>query len=123
MSEDFLPLNPFEEVDIYRINLPHWRQQGVTYFVTWRLADSLPQSKLNDLQAEREAWFRAHRIRTKQELETLPTEQRHEYHRVFTTRLHQWLDAGMGNCELPPELPSCSITRQMNRKLDTFQRW
>ena len=23
-------------------NLPHWRQDGATYFVTWRTADSIP---------------------------------------------------------------------------------
>ena len=28
---------------LYRRRLPHWRNDGVTYFVTWRLADSQPE--------------------------------------------------------------------------------
>lgn len=28
----------------YELDLPHWRQDGATYFVTFRLGDSLPQS-------------------------------------------------------------------------------
>ena len=87
-------------MDIYRLNLPHWRQEGVTYFVTWRLADSLPQSKLQELQIERTARLRAHRIDSSAQVETLPEEQRHAYHRLFTDRVHQWLDAGIGGCEL-----------------------
>jgi len=39
--------NPDEPVASLGGNLPHWRQQGVTYFVTFRLADSLPQAKLD----------------------------------------------------------------------------
>jgi len=38
--------------------LPHWRQESVTYFVTFRLADALPQSKLRELAALREQWLR-----------------------------------------------------------------
>src|SRR5438132_5294859 len=41
-------------------NLPHWRQRGATYFVTFRLADSLPQGKLQQWVRERDAWFDAH---------------------------------------------------------------
>ncbi len=28
-------------------NLPHWRQGGVVYFVTFRTADSIPADRLN----------------------------------------------------------------------------
>lgn len=34
--------------------LPHWERDRGTYFVTFRLADSLPQSALDKLRAERE---------------------------------------------------------------------
>jgi REP-associated tyrosine transposase len=31
------------EFRVYRRRLPHWRSQGVTYFVTWRLAPQQPR--------------------------------------------------------------------------------
>jgi len=40
--------------------LPHWRQEGTTYFVTFRLADSLPQQKLQPWRAERDLWMQSH---------------------------------------------------------------
>ena len=45
-------------VRFYRRHLPHWRQEGATYFVTFRLADALPQNKLRELAALREQWLR-----------------------------------------------------------------
>ena len=44
-QRDDLPLK------IYQQHLPHWRQDGATYFVTFRLHDSLPQAKLRELEA------------------------------------------------------------------------
>ena len=41
---------------VYCRHLPHWRQDGATYFVTFRLADSLPQSKLRELEAIKREW-------------------------------------------------------------------
>jgi hypothetical protein len=38
--------NPDATIVIRHGKLPHWRQEGVIYFVTFRLADSLPQAKL-----------------------------------------------------------------------------
>ena len=45
-------------VRFYRRHLPHWRQEGITYFVTFRLADALPQAKLRELAAMRKEWLR-----------------------------------------------------------------
>ena len=100
MTGQFQPLNLLSELDIYSLQLPHWRQEGVTYFVTWRLADSLPQNKLQQLQAERDAWLGTHGIESSKKVESLPDDQRQEYHRLFTARVHQWLDSGLGGCEL-----------------------
>src|SRR5260221_8212337 len=36
------------------------QQEGVTYFVTFRLSDALPQSVLREWQREREEWLRRH---------------------------------------------------------------
>ncbi|HVC92622.1 MAG TPA: hypothetical protein VND64_02980, partial [Pirellulales bacterium] len=45
-------------LDIYQQALPHWRQDGATYFITFRLHDSLPQAKLNELRAFKTDWER-----------------------------------------------------------------
>lgn len=42
----------------YRRNLPHWRLGGATYFVTFRLADSIPESVARRWEAERIGWLR-----------------------------------------------------------------
>jgi hypothetical protein len=34
--------NEFVEVRKTDGKLPHWQQPGATYFLTWRLADSIP---------------------------------------------------------------------------------
>ena len=56
----FQGLHPDKPITVYQRHLPHWRQDGATYFVTFRLADSLPQSKLDELAALKEAWGRRH---------------------------------------------------------------
>ena len=45
-------MNGFKE--IYRRNLPHWQPQDSIFFITFRLAHSLPQSILHELRAEQE---------------------------------------------------------------------
>jgi len=42
------------------VNLPHWRQDGAMYFVTWRTADSMPRERVNQWNKERDAWLKAH---------------------------------------------------------------
>lgn len=62
--------------------LPHRDARGLIQSVTYRLADSLPQTKLNEL---------------KEELERLPKEKRELESRK---RIEEWMDAGMGCCAL-----------------------
>ena len=79
-------------------SLPHWRQDGATYFVTWRTADSLPEARVKAWLAEREAWLKAH-----PEPWDARTEQ--EYFERFPNRWEQWLDECHGECLLArPEL-------------------
>ncbi len=52
VPDGFRGLDLDREIDIYRRGLPHWRQAGATYFVTFRLADALPQSALCELRIE-----------------------------------------------------------------------
>jgi len=91
----FDPDQPIEE---YYGCLPHWRQEGAIYFVTFRTADSLPAEKARLWKRERDAW-----LRRNPGPHTL--EQREEYFRLFPARLHEWLDQGYGVCCLArPEL-------------------
>ena len=95
--------NPFEDIRITRNNLPHWQQPGATYFITFRMADSLPASMLQDLEDERLHWQQNHPPPLSPELEA-------EYHRLFSARVDQWLDEGHGSCVLrQPELRSTVV--------------
>jgi Rad3-related DNA helicase/REP element-mobilizing transposase RayT len=89
----FTPFDPEAPVGIYGRHLPHWRQEGCTYFVTFRLIDSIPQAKLRQWTEEHEQWWAKHP-------EPHSEADRAEYHERFTERFHQWLDAGLGECWL-----------------------
>lgn len=91
--QPYVPFDPQSPVSISSRHLPHWRQDGATYFVTFRLADSLPQSKLAQWQLEHDEWLERHP-------EPRTPEQYAEYHERFVERFHRWLDAGSGACWL-----------------------
>ena len=74
-------------------NLPHWRQEGVTYFVTFRLADSIPQAKL-------ELWLRQHEDWLARHPPPHDPQTRQDYYDRFVQRFQRWLDAGHGSCVL-----------------------
>ncbi len=79
-------------------NLPHWRQDGAMYFVTWRTTDSMPRERVHKWMEERDAWLKAH-----PEPWSLQDEQ--QYYRLFPDRWEAWLDEGHGECLLArPEL-------------------
>ena len=42
------------EEPFFRRNLPHWQPVNATFFITYRLAGTLPRSTLNELQKERQ---------------------------------------------------------------------
>ena len=74
-------------------NLPHWRQEHVTYFVTFRLADSIPAATLELWKRERDDWL------ARNPQPHSPSQKR-EYEQQFVNRFHKWLDAGNGECVL-----------------------
>ena len=74
-------------------DLPHWRQEGVTYFVTFRTADSLPQEKLRQWQLEKERWLHDHP-------EPCDEKSKREFYEKFPERLQCWLDQEYGECVL-----------------------
>ncbi len=92
-SEPLQFFNPLEEITITGTKLPHWEQAGAAYFVTFRLADSLPSALLRSWEHERAQW-RAHHP------EPWDDATRAEYQRLFAARLDGWLDEGHGACLL-----------------------
>jgi REP element-mobilizing transposase RayT len=78
---------------VSRRNLPHWRRDGAIYWVTFRLADSLPQAKLAELRNERTAWLQ-------ENPEPWTPAQFHDQENRFGQRVQRWLDAGYGSCAL-----------------------
>jgi len=109
----FRGLDPHAPVAVYRRHLPHWRQDGAAYFVTFRLADALPREAVEALKAEREVWLAAHpefdacrsgfRSRPtsagRSGSESRPVSDRLwlEYERLSFASLERWLDAGHGS--------------------------
>jgi uncharacterized protein (UPF0261 family)/REP element-mobilizing transposase RayT len=88
--------DPAQPVADLKGNLPHWRQEGVTYFVTFRLADSIPQETLLLWRREQKDWLARH-------VEPHSEAQKLEYFRLFVERFHGWLDAGGGTCRIRDE--------------------
>ena len=74
-------------------NLPHWRQEGVTYYVTFRLADSLPQEKLKQWLKEKENWLLLHS-------KPFTAEDKKEYNNKFPRQMQKWFDNSYGSCIL-----------------------
>ncbi|HEV3022195.1 MAG TPA: transposase [Pirellulales bacterium] len=96
--------DPKGELTIRVGNLPHWYQPGVTYFVTFRTDDSVPQALLRSWHSRRDVWLRRHgfdpkgdgwksNLRENAELDD-------EYHARFTREFMDYLDRGFGACVL-----------------------
>ena len=87
----FRGLHPDLPIRMYHRHLPHWRQDGATYAVTFRLADSIPQEHVRSLKRWREIWERSHQQpRSEADWDQLARE--------ITHRTEAWLDEGYGEC-------------------------
>ena len=91
--------NPWGDIVTSENRLPHWQQEGATYFVTFHLADSIPAHLRARWEEEREAWLRWHPEPWTPEIER-------EYHERFSGAIEEWLDAGHGACVL--RQPECA---------------
>lgn len=85
--------NPYVEIEKTLHRLPHWQQAGATYFITFRLADSVPRQLRDQWESERTIWLRWNPPPHTPEQET-------EYHKRFSQQMERWLDAGHGECVL-----------------------
>ena len=84
-------LDPSDEVRKCGPKLPHWHQGAVMQFVTFRVADSMPATKLRQWKEERDIWQKVHP-------QPWTTDEEKEYHKRFTWKLEGWLDEGSGSC-------------------------
>jgi putative transposase len=91
--------NPYADIRHTGSRLPHWQQEGAVYFLTFRLADSIPSRLRDQWEDEREAWMKVHP-------EPWTNETEREYHQRFSGALERWLDAGHGACVL--RRPDCA---------------
>ncbi len=110
-SEETGYFTPFLPLDITNRHLPHWEQENVTYFITFRLADSLPKPKLVLWKREREQWLKTHE-------QPYPEKEQEEYSELFSKRINQWLDAGTGSCLLA-EKENADIVEAALQHFDT----
>ena len=103
----FNPFNPHAEVQLYRRHLPHWRQAGATYFVTFRLADSIPKKILLQWREQRNLWLKAHGITNglsedekARRYAAIPEKERKRVEHDDARRLHIEIDRCHGSCLL-----------------------
>lgn len=86
-------LNKHEPIYETKGNLPHWTQYGKITFVTFRLADSLPQHVIDFIKTEYES-IKQQLLKegNQKELEFLQTKRHNQ--------LEKYLDKGYGSCIL-----------------------
>lgn len=90
----FLPLGSGLTVRSRR--LPHWEVQGAVYFVTFRLADSLPKKALQELN-----WAHKDILATASQMCRKPSaSERKKLVQMRSRRMERTLDVGAGECFL-----------------------
>ena len=90
--------NPFldseeEVIATERGFLPHWTQNGKLVFVTFRLADSLPQSRIRELSDIKRRFLEKHPLPWADEVKI-------EFRKIIGPLESRLLDLGYGSCIL-----------------------
>jgi REP element-mobilizing transposase RayT len=94
--------------------LPHVESEGATYFLTFRLADSLPSTVLNSIIFERnEILAEAKRQRRK-----LSPYESKRLIKVHSKKIEEYLDSGRGSCWLR----SSSVADMVVQSLKHFNK-
>ncbi|HLW02679.1 MAG TPA: transposase [Ktedonobacterales bacterium] len=98
MDDNKLSDPPHPDLAVLRSRsyLPHWERDDAAYFVTFRLADALPQQVLLHYQAEREALL----VRAQIKGQPLSIEEKDHLELLVSRRIQRYLDTGMGACHL-----------------------
>ena len=105
LTDRFGFFDPAQPFSVRYGELPHWEQEGATYFITFRTADSLPRSVAELLMRQRNDWLRRNGIHTEHEnwttkLRLLSHDLQRAYHSEYSTKLEAALDEGHGACVL-----------------------
>jgi len=78
----------------HRDHLPHLKREGASYFITFRLAGTLPREVLLQFKRERDIIIKQ-AVAAKRPLTWAEQE---ELFRWYSTRVDRYLDAGHGDC-------------------------
>jgi putative transposase len=111
--------NGFAEIYKTRNRLPHWQQENAAYFLTFRLADSLPADLLKEWRDERNLWLATHPKPWSPETEM-------EYHKRFSSAIDRHLDQGHGSCLLRDPANSALVAdafRHFDRSRYLLHAW
>jgi putative transposase len=104
MRPPFVPFDRNKAVRVYRRHLPHWRQEGATYFVTFRLNDAIPQEARQRLEHEESTWLQARGIDAsldrRSAYEQLSKPDRYQFRRHLNRLREEVHDTGYGECWL-----------------------
>jgi REP element-mobilizing transposase RayT len=87
------PLDKSAPITKTRRILPHWSQDGCTYFVTFRLPDSVAAPIWKKWKEQRAVWTAMHP-------KPWDSETQKDYNAKFPAQMELWLDAGYGSCAL-----------------------
>jgi len=102
-------MRPYDDIAIHARNLPHWSQDNVLVFVTWRLADSLPQTKLQEIEDRQKSFLSDHP-------EPWDEATLRLYRKNVSCEMEAFLDSGCGSCVLKDE----SIRQEVEAALQFF---
>ncbi len=103
IPEDFTPFHWQGDFWNYERNLPHWRQPGVTYFITFRLNDSLPREVVEEAKRDKEAWDT--RLAQQTKTDELLQEDYAAWQRRTWRKMESVMDECHGSCILrQPEI-------------------
>ena len=86
-------LDTTEHIDKYFDVLPHWDQYGKVQFITFRLFDSLPQEKLNELKENNDKFLKRYPKPWNKDVAKL-------YYTTIGRKVQYWLDQNYGSCVL-----------------------
>jgi len=84
---------PHQAKEVHVGYLPHWQQEDKWYFLTWRLADSIPREKLKSHLAQQALWLSQHPKPWDAKTERM-------FYERFPQQIEKWIDQGGGECWL-----------------------
>lgn len=125
--KSLVPFSVDRPMRVYHRDLPHWRQFGCTYFVTFRLSDSIPAGVRRELEYEQSLWLKARGItydgprgQWRSELRRLSQEDQFRFEKHFNQQVQACLDRGLGHCWLHKR-DCIALLRQELLRADAYQ--